>query len=80
MCQLFQDINRLKKLYASHEDVDSYVGALLERQRDSPAPASITAPTFQCIIADQFYRTKFGDPYFFDVNGPTKSFSQGKHY
>ncbi|KAE8741057.1 hypothetical protein FOCC_FOCC013427 [Frankliniella occidentalis] len=73
-----QDIKVLQSLYASHDDVDSYVGAVLEQQKSSLQPASITSPTFQCIVADQFYRTKFGDPYFFDFNGPSKPFTQAQ--
>ncbi|XP_052128834.1 peroxidase-like [Frankliniella occidentalis] len=73
-----KDIKVLQSLYASHDDVDSYVGAVLEQQKSSLQPASITSPTFQCIVADQFYRTKFGDPYFFDFNGPSKPFTQAQ--
>jgi len=49
------------------------VGALLE----PPVDGGTVGPTAQCILADVFYRTRFGDRFFCDVKGQPGSFSQG---
>ena len=72
-----QNIQILQSLYASPDDVDAYVGALLERRYDTAPTASITSPVFQCIVVDQFRRYRFGDPYFHDFNGPARAFTPG---
>lgn len=57
---------KLKKVYASIDDVDLWIGGLMEDK----APGSIVGYTFRDIIADQFYRLKKGDKYFFE-NDPS---------
>ncbi|KYB29080.1 chorion peroxidase [Tribolium castaneum] len=57
---------KLKSVYASVNDIDLWVGGLLEEK----APGSIVGYTFRDIIADQFYRLKKGDKYFFE-NDPS---------
>nr|CAI5861351.1 unnamed protein product [Callosobruchus analis] len=52
----------LASIYSSVEDVDLYVGGLLEEK----APGAIVGRVFQHIIADQFARLKKGDRYFFE--------------
>lgn len=49
-------------MYATVDDIDLWVGGLLEPK----APGSILGITFRDIIADQFVRLKKGDKYFFD--------------
>ncbi|XP_028026294.1 chorion peroxidase-like [Bombyx mandarina] len=56
---------RLASVYESPEDIDLWVGGLLE----APMEEAVIGPTFAHIIADQFYRLKAGDRYFYD-NGP----------
>ncbi|KAJ3627107.1 hypothetical protein MTP99_014513 [Tenebrio molitor] len=56
---------KLRKVYASVNDIDLWVGGLLEEK----SPGSIVGYTFRDIIADQFYRLKKGDKYFFE-NSP----------
>ncbi|KAI4457432.1 oxidase/peroxidase [Holotrichia oblita] len=58
--------NKLSQLYNSVDDIDLWVGGLLE-EKDSDD--SVLGPTFRDIIADQFRRLKKGDRYFFE-NGP----------
>lgn len=52
----------LKNVYDSVDDVDLYIGALLEYK----APGAIVGLTFRDIIAEQFHRLKKGDRYFYD--------------
>uniref|UniRef100_A0A1I8BNY5 ShKT domain-containing protein n=1 Tax=Meloidogyne hapla TaxID=6305 RepID=A0A1I8BNY5_MELHA len=53
--------NRVAALYSSIDDVDLYVGGLLE----APIDNSLLGPTFSCIIADQFRRLRDADRFFY---------------
>ncbi|XP_025410649.1 peroxidase-like [Sipha flava] len=66
-----RDINKLKELYHSVDDIDLIVGLLLEKISDG----AIVGPTTQCLIADGFYRYKAGDRFFYDVQGQPGSFT-----
>lgn len=50
---------KLKELYKHPSNVDLWVGGLLEEL----VPGSLLGPTFTCIIAEQFRRTRAGDRY-----------------
>lgn len=63
----------LKKLYATVNDVDLHVGTLLE----APEDGSIVGPTARCILSDNFFRYRYGDRFFYDVQGQPSSFTQG---
>jgi len=67
-----QSVARLQSVYADVEDVDLYVGGILEQ----PVPGSLLGPTFQCIVGDQFARLKLGDRYFYEFEGHPHSFSK----
>ncbi|XP_050437286.1 peroxidase-like [Adelges cooleyi] len=69
-----KDTKKLKKLYQTVDDVDLMVGLLLEEPRDE----AILGPTSSCIIADNFYRWKAGDRFFYDVKGQPGSFTTGQ--
>lgn len=70
---LFKDIALLKKFYADVVDIDLIVGSLLEK----PAEGAMVGETARCIIADGFYRIRYGDRLFCDVQGQPGSFTQG---
>nr|CAD7590042.1 unnamed protein product [Timema genevievae] len=57
-----KDIMLLSRLYEHVDDVDLFVGGVLERHTDD----SLLGPTLQCIIAEQFHRSRTGDRYFYE--------------
>jgi len=58
-----QQIEALKRIYNSVDDVDLYVGGFMENAHED----SILGPVFKCIIGDQFARLKKGDRFFYDL-------------
>lgn len=70
---IIKDIAKLRNLYATVDDVDLLVAALLEK----PCSEGMVGPTARCIISDVFYRTRYGDRFFHDVENQPGSFTQG---
>ena len=65
-------ITQLKHIYRSVDDVDLFVGGILE----TPLHDSLVGPTFLCIIGDQFVRLKKADRFFYDTGNQLHSFNQ----
>ena len=66
-------VSQLQDVYADPEDVDLYIAGLLETHVDG----GLVGPTFACIIADQFSRSKFGDRFHFEHGDLPNSFDKG---
>ena len=67
----FQLVPRLQRLYDRIEDIDVFVGGVVER----PSPGSILGPTFQCIVGDQFRRLRLGDRFWYEEPRQSGSFT-----
>lgn len=63
----------LKENYASFEDVELFLGGILEPD----SPGSQTGQTFQAIIAEQFCRLQLGDRFYFERRDQPQAFSEG---
>ena len=68
-------VDRLALVYHSVDDIDLFVGGLVERH----LPGSMLGPVFSCIIADQFSRLKEGDRFYYEHGSQINSFTPGKH-
>lgn len=68
-----KDVKLLSKFYADVADVDLLVGCLLEPTVDD----SMVGETTRCVLADGFYRLRYGDRFFCDVEGQPGSFTPG---
>ena len=71
----FQNYEKLKKVYRHVEDIDFYIGMLLE---PTEAEDGIVGTTIRCILADQFVRLKKGDRFFYELAGHPSSFTSGR--
>ncbi|KAF8364113.1 hpx-2 [Pristionchus pacificus] len=70
------NIDLLKKTYASVDDIDLYVGILLERPTD---PTALLGPTGSTIIADQFSAFKKGDRFFYESTASSGGLTQAEY-
>ncbi|CAI2340685.1 unnamed protein product [Caenorhabditis sp. 36 PRJEB53466] len=56
---------RIAQLYRTPDDVDFYVGGILEQ----PSAGSVVGATFACVIAKQFERLRDGDRFYYENTG-----------
>ncbi|XP_022821553.1 chorion peroxidase-like [Spodoptera litura] len=63
-------LSRICKIYNSVDDIDLYTGALAEDPK-----GRLLGPTLTCLIADQFYRIKVGDRFWYESSDPTLAFT-----
>ncbi|ETN66033.1 oxidase/peroxidase [Anopheles darlingi] len=61
-------------VYTSVEDVELTVAGFFEKHLEN----SQAGETFQCILEEQFYRTRVGDRFFFETNDKHLSFSHNQ--
>lgn len=61
---------RLRSLYGHPGNVDLWVGGMIERPLHDDA---LVGPTFACIIANQFYRTRHGDRFWSVVHSTKRN-------
>ncbi|XP_023314614.1 peroxidase-like isoform X1 [Trichogramma pretiosum] len=66
-----ESVKLLRKLYKTPGDVDLLVGGLAERSIEDAA----IGPTFRCLIAAQFLRTRRADRFFYDSTRQPKPFT-----
>mgnify|MGYP001001544260 CR=1 FL=1 len=71
----FQAIYKLKSVYPSVEDIDLFVGGLLEK----PIFDMPYGPVFTQIMAESFYRWKFGDRLYYEFKDAGFSLGQYLH-
>ena len=70
----FSQVDMLRKVYSHVDDVDLYLGGLMEK----PMPGSLLGQTFSCIVADQMFRAMVGDRFFYSLDNSANRFSKGK--
>ncbi|XP_050432036.1 peroxidase-like [Adelges cooleyi] len=66
-----ENVDALASLYENVDDVDFYVGGMLEKSK----PGSIFGHTFQCVIGENFFRWKFGDRFYYEFGNQPGSFT-----
>ncbi|KAL1452727.1 hypothetical protein WDU94_006931 [Cyamophila willieti] len=55
-------VYRLGQVYRSVNDIDYYIGGLLE----NVIRGTLSSPSFRCVFGEAFYRYKYGDRYFYE--------------
>ena len=73
MLSKLQLVPRLQQLYGAIENMDLYIGGLLER-KDGDA---MVGPTFKCLVGDQFRRIRMGDRFWYEEPNQAGSFTIG---
>lgn len=65
----YEYVKALKYLYADAEDIDLFVGAILE----DPVPGALVGPTFQCLLKHQFSLLRRSDRFWYENDLPPSS-------
>ena len=66
------DVGKLKKVYKDVDDIDLFVGGMLEKSEGD----ALVGPVFKCIIGDQFIRLKEGDRFWYENDDPQTRFTR----
>ncbi|CAG0923241.1 unnamed protein product [Notodromas monacha] len=69
----FEAIANLKTLYESVDDIDLFIGGIVERPLFEGG--GTVGPTFTCILGDQFARLKRGDRFYYEEGNQAGSFT-----
>ncbi|XP_071142120.1 chorion peroxidase-like [Mytilus edulis] len=64
--------SKLAKVYKTVNDVDLFIGGLLEKEEDGGV-----GPTFAFLIGTQFFRFKVGDRFWYESSDPDFAFTKG---
>lgn len=65
----FEYLKALKYLYRDPEDIDLFVGAILE----NPVPGALVGSTFQCLLSHQFSLLRRSDRFWYENDLPPSS-------
>lgn len=65
--------SQFEKIYRSVDDIDLFPGMLSEN-----IDVGTVGPTIRCLLRIQFFRTKFGDRFFYDNNQPNVGFTDAQ--
>lgn len=67
-------ISRLKRIYASVDDIDLFPGGMSER----PLQGGLVGPTFACIIGIQFRQARKCDRFWYETDDPNLRFTEAQ--
>ena len=79
------DTAALSSVYDSVDDIDLFVGGLIEKPISGPASSApfdlgLLGPTFSCIVAENFATLKRSDRFFYELGGQPGSFTPGPSF